>query len=215
MAENITRMMAKSGETRRPRTDKAKTQAVILDAAERLLVAEGYAAVSNRKIAQSCGLKPALILYHFKTMDDLFTALYRRAAERSLERHTAALAQQCPVSAIWDVNAEGEQTALALEFLAMANHRKFIRDEMAFYAEKIRALQVASLERYLQEQGLKPRPPFTPMALAVVLAAVARSLVMEAGVGIQLGHVEVKATFKTLLDSYFIPAADVPETTGP
>lgn len=191
---------------RRPRTDSAVTQAAILDAAENLIVEEGYAAVTARRVAARAGLKPPLVHYHFKTTQALLTALYRRGAEQSLQRHASALAQDDPLTAIWEVNAESDRTALGLEFMAMANHHKFIREEIARYAEQIRAIQVATLERYLRERCLQPRPPFGPMALSVMLAAISRSLVMEAGVGIHLGHAEAKAAVAALLENYFIPS---------
>lgn len=197
---------------RRPRTESSITQTVILDAAERLIVDEGYAAVTTRRVAEQSGLKPPLVHYHFKTTQALLTALYRRSAEQSLQRHASALAQNDPLTAILSVNAETDRTALALEFMAMANHHKFIREEIARYAEQIRAIQVTTLERYLREHQLRPRPPFDPMALSVILAAIARSLVMEAGVGIRLGHAETRAALAVFVRNYFVPAeaADEP-----
>ncbi|MCE7798881.1 TetR/AcrR family transcriptional regulator; helix-turn-helix transcriptional regulator [Sphingobium sufflavum] len=182
------------------------TQAIILDAAERLMLEEGYAAVTTRRVAECSGLKPPLVHYHFKTTDYLLTALYRRGAEQSLQRHASALAQDDPLTAIWRVNADGERTALALEFMAMANHRKFICEEISRYAEQIRAIQVAALERYLCERNLCARPPFGPLALSVMLAGAARALVMEKGVGIRLGHPELNAAIAELLQSYCVPA---------
>ena len=194
---------------RRPRTDSAVTRSVILDAAERVMVEEGYAAVTTRRIAERSGLKPPLVHYHFKTTDDLLTALYRRGAEQSLQRHASALAQEDPLTAMWRTNSDKERTALALEFMALANHRKFIREEIARYAEQIRAIQVATLERYLREQGLEGRP-FSPLALSVFLAGVARALVMEDGVGIRLGHEEAKEAITELLAGYFVAAEGTP-----
>lgn len=188
---------------RRPRTDSAVTRGEILDAAERVMVEEGYAAVTTRRVAERCGLKPPLVHYHFKTTDDLLTALYRRGAEQSLQRHASALAQDDPLTAMWRTNSDGERTALALEFMAMANHRKFIREEIARYAEQIRAIQVATLERYLRENGLVGRP-FSPLALSVILAGIARGLVLEDGVGIRLGHAEAQAAIADLLAGYFV-----------
>ncbi len=91
--------------------------------------------------------------------------------------------------------------------MAMANHRKFIREEIARYAEQIRAIQVATLERHLRARGL-PEGPFSPLALSVILAGVARALVMEDGVGIRLGHAEAEAAVAQLLDSYRAPGTD-------
>lgn len=169
------------------------------------MVEEGYASVSSRRVAARSGLKPSLVHYHFKTTEALLTALYRREAELSLQRHISALAQDEPLTAIWRVNAEQERTVLALEFMAMANHHKFIRGEISRYAERIRAIQVTTLERYLRERDLEPRPPFGPMALTVILAAISRSLVMEAGVGIHLGHAEAQSAIAEMLGGYVVP----------
>lgn len=171
------------------------------------MVEEGYAAVTTRRVAERSGLKPPLVHYHFKTTDALLTALYRRGAEQSLQRHASALAQDDPLTAMWRMNSDSERTALALEFMAMANHRKFIREEISRYAEQIRAIQVATLERYLREHGLQGQP-FAPLALSVILAGVARALVMEGGVGIRLGHEEAKAAIAELLTNYFTPKGD-------
>ena len=60
---------------------QAKNRAVLLDAAERLLLTEGYAAVTSRRVAAEAGLKPQLVHYYFATMDDLYLAVFRRRAE--------------------------------------------------------------------------------------------------------------------------------------
>ncbi len=59
------------------------------------MLEEGYAAVTSRRVAAQAGLKPQLVHYYFRTMDDLFLAAYRRRADQGLER----LAQALDVSA--------------------------------------------------------------------------------------------------------------------
>jgi AcrR family transcriptional regulator len=199
---------------RRPRTDSAVTRGVILDAAEVLMVEEGYAAVTTRRVAERSGLKASLIHYHFKTLDEMFKALYRRAAEQSLQRHISALALDDPVTAMWQLNIDGERTALAIEFMALANHRKVIREEIARYAEQIRAIQVVTLDRYLGQTG-RAAKPFSSLALSVILPGVARALVMEGGVGIRLGHAEARAAIKALMNSYLGGGNDTPAAAGP
>ena len=56
------------------------------------------------------------------------------------------------------------------------------------------------MKRYFRKAGIDPSP-FTPLALSVILAGVARALVMESGVGIELGHDETRETVLRLLDS--------------
>jgi len=55
------------------------------------MLSEGYAAVTSRRVAAEAGLKPQLVHYYFRTMDDLFLALYRRRADQGLERGRQAL----------------------------------------------------------------------------------------------------------------------------
>ena len=50
------------------------------------MLEEGYAAVTSRRVAAQAGLKPQLVHYYFRTMDDLFLAAYRRRADQGLER---------------------------------------------------------------------------------------------------------------------------------
>ena len=69
---------------RRIGAPEAKNRGVLLDAAEQLLLEEGYAAVTSRRVAEKAGLKPQLVHYYFRTMEDLFLAVFRRMAEAGL-----------------------------------------------------------------------------------------------------------------------------------
>ena len=59
----------------------AKNRGVLLDAAEQLMLEDGYAAVTSRRVAERAGLKPQLVHYYFRTMDELFIEVFRRRAE--------------------------------------------------------------------------------------------------------------------------------------
>lgn len=52
----------------------------VLDAAERLVSAEGFAGVSARRLASSLGVSRQLVYTHFGGLDGLWNALYRRGA---------------------------------------------------------------------------------------------------------------------------------------
>ena len=77
---------------RRIGAEDSKTRAQLLDAAEQLLLEEGYAAVTSRRVAAKAGLKPQLVHYYFRTMDDLFLEVFRRRAEENLARFERAVA---------------------------------------------------------------------------------------------------------------------------
>ncbi len=139
----------------------SKNRDVLLDAAERLMLAEGYAAVSSRRVAAEAGLKPQLVHYYFKTMDDLFLAMFRRRGDEGLVRQAAALASEQPVRALWEFSIDDAGTAMTMEFVALGNHRKEIRSEIAKYAGLLRDGQIASLATILDAAGVD-RDEFTP-----------------------------------------------------
>src|SRR5690606_18752606 len=50
----------------------AKNRTVLMDAAEQLMLEQGWATVTSRRIAEHAGLKPQLVHYYFRSMDELF-----------------------------------------------------------------------------------------------------------------------------------------------
>src|SRR6187399_1014731 len=64
----------------------SKTRAQLVDAAEALMVEEGYAAVTSRRVAAKAGLKPQLVHYYFRAMDDLYLEVFRRRADENFAR---------------------------------------------------------------------------------------------------------------------------------
>ncbi len=74
------------------RAPDAKNRTVLLDAAEKVMLEHGYAAVSSRRVAEQAGLKPQLVHYYFVNMDELLAEVFRRRAEQGLEFQAKALA---------------------------------------------------------------------------------------------------------------------------
>ena len=167
----------------------AKNRAVLLDAAERLMLEEGYAAVSSRRVAAAAGLKPQLVHYYFRTMDDLFLAVFRRRAEEGAERQARALASDHPIRALWEYSIDPRGTALTMEFVALANHRKEIRAEIARYAEQFRTQQIEALTTVLGGDGVD-LGSLPPVVLSVLLTSLSRVLVMERVLGTSVGHAD-------------------------
>jgi len=170
---------------RRIGAEDSETRATLLDAAQQLLLDEGHTAVTSRRVAAAAGVKPPLVHYYFRTMDDLVLAVFRRGAEANLARQAAALAAPRPLRALWAVSTDPRGTAVTLELMAMARHRPAIRAEIAAYAERFRAMQVAALEARLAE-----RPEVPPVVASVFMVALSQLLVLEGGLGVTTGHAE-------------------------
>ncbi|MGG7102633.1 TetR/AcrR family transcriptional regulator [Rhodococcus sp. 24CO] len=177
----------------------AKNRALLLDAAEQVMLEEGYAAVSSRRIAKKAGLKPPLVYYYFRTMDDLFLELFRRRATEGLERQAELLKSPQPLRALWEFSIAAEGTAFTMEFVALANHRKVIRAEIADYSERFRAAQLETMGNVLQEYGIDPKT-CPPAAALVLITSLSRVLVMEESLGVFGGHAETFA----LVEEYLV-----------
>ena len=184
---------------RRIGAESSATRAAMLDAAEALMREEGYAAVSTRKVAARAGLKPSLVHYYFPTTDDLLIALFRRGADQSDLMLEQALNADDPLRALWEFFADTSRTALTLEFMALANHRKTIRSFMLEHSEQMRERQVALLSRLSDLPG-SAFAGCPPAGLSLLLAGIGRALVMEGSMGVVGGHSEARAFVEQWLD---------------
>ncbi|MET0588762.1 MAG: TetR/AcrR family transcriptional regulator [Novosphingobium sp.] len=184
---------------RRIGAENSATRALILDATEGLIREEGYAAVSTRRVAARAGLKPSLVHYYFPTTDDLFLALSRRGADESDQMIADALASDDPIRALWSFLTDSSRTAMALEFMALANHRKAIRVHMAEHVESMRKREVEILTKLIGDRLTGP-DGCPPEGLSVVLAGIGRVLVMEGGLGVSAGHADARKFVEDWLD---------------
>lgn len=177
---------------RRIGAETSATRALILDAADKLIREEGYGAVSTRRVAAEAGFKPSLVHYYFPATDDLWLALFRRGAEQSDAMLEAALSAPDPLRALWDFFTDTSRTGMALEFMALANHKPAIRAEMVAHSEKMRERKVALLTRLLGDKVAGPIDCSTA-GFSLILAGIGRALIMEGGLGVGSGHAEARA----------------------
>jgi AcrR family transcriptional regulator len=162
----------------------------LLDAAEAIMVQDGYAAVSSRRVAAKAGLNSALVYYYFDTMDGLFIELFRRGSDRSIERLALALLSRQPLWSFWELTHDQENHARSMEFIALANHRKAIRAEIAAHSRRHRELQIDVLSRVLKSYGLDLET-WPPVTFILAMAGISRYLLMEEEFGIDTGHAEM------------------------
>jgi AcrR family transcriptional regulator len=187
--------------TRRIGAEDSKSRAALLDATEQIMLEEGYAAVSSRRIAERADLKPQLVHYYFRTMDDLFLAAFRRRAEIGIEHLSKLLSSGQPLRALWAFGDDPASTALNMEFVALANHRKSIRSEIARYAELFRSRQTEVLAAVMADRGIDT-DRFPPVAVMTVMTSISQILVLEEALGVTSGHAETRALVANLLDDF-------------
>jgi AcrR family transcriptional regulator len=185
---------------RRLGAEDSATRTALLDAAQVLMVEEGYAAVTSRRVAAKAGVKPPLVHYYFRAMDDLFVALVRRGAARARERQAAALASSQPLWALWELNADPAGRTFITEVVALANHRKELRAEIAEVARVLRQDQIDALTPVLERYGVAGS--VTPEAFLVAVNSVSQVLVMEDALGMDTGHAAARRLVEDVLTRY-------------
>jgi hypothetical protein len=92
-----------------------------------------------------------------------------------------------------------------MEFMALANHRKAIGVEIASYAERIRDAEEAAVAAALRAHGVDVGE-FPPVVMSMVIASLARIVLLEEGVGISRGHAEAKEFIARCLDRFELPS---------
>ncbi|MFI1235683.1 TetR/AcrR family transcriptional regulator [Nocardia salmonicida] len=170
--------------------ENSTSRSALLEAAEHIMLEEGYAAVSSRRLGTRAGVNPALVYYYFDNMDNLFVELFRRGADRSYERQLRALESAQPLWALWDAIHDQSHTALTMEFVALANHRKAIQAEIAESSRRFRSLQLDAVAKILADYGASA-VRYTPGALVLLMSSISRFLRMEEAFDVDAGHADV------------------------
>ncbi len=78
----------------------------ILEAARACLLADGYARLSTRKVADEAGVPLSQIHYHFGSKDELILSLLRAETDRLLERQTDMFRRELPLWKRWNLACE-------------------------------------------------------------------------------------------------------------
>ncbi len=178
--------------------ENSTTRALLLDAAERIMREEGYAAVSTRRIAALASANSALVYYYFGNMDNLFIELFRRGADGSYQRQLDALQSPQPLWALWEAIHDQSHTALTMEFVALANHRKAIRVEISNSSRRFRTLQLDAVSKIFSDNGLDSAP-YTPGAVVLLMSSISRFLRMEEAFAVDTAHQEAIDLIETFL----------------
>jgi AcrR family transcriptional regulator len=181
---------------RRPRAATAEKRARILDASEQIMLREGYAAVTSRRVEAVAGVK---LHYHFGTVDDLFVAVFRRRAERNVERIRDALSSPEPLRAWWALASDPRGTALLVELTAAANHRPRLQAEVAELARDVRRMEMDAVASMLDDYGIDPEE-FPPSLVAAAVQGLALVVVQDEVRGFDTAHSEAKAAIERLLE---------------
>ena len=169
----------------------------MLDGAEAILRDEGHAALTSRAVAERIGVKQRLVYYYFRTMDELVTEMFRRAAGRELTRLREACDSDAPLRALWDIEVHTTDPRLISELMALATRIEGLRSEVIHFIEESRHIQIDAIMAAMARSSKTSSIPAP--ALAMIASSVALALTREEQIGVRLGHGEMTAVIEAFL----------------
>ena len=84
--------------------------------------------------------------------------------------------------------------------MALANHNELIRNQIARDAETLRSMEAQAISDHLRRRGIEPR--LSPQFVSLLTNSMARLLVQEETLGIQIGHREAEALINSSFRSF-------------
>ena len=173
----------------------------IMDATEKVIRDEGYAAVSSRRVAEVAAIQQSLVYYYFESMDDLLVATFQRRAEKRMAVYEKDARSDKPVAAIWKDLNEGLDARMSFAFVSLASHNERVRDVYTRFLSQSRKLQADVIAKDATARGIDISPA-TPTALAFIIHSTSLVMAREAALGMTEGHDEVRSLLEGLLEKF-------------
>jgi TetR/AcrR family transcriptional regulator len=186
-------------------TARADTEQRFLDAAERLLVDIGYAAITTRKLADEAGANLGLVHYYFGSMGELFVRVLERFTAQLIARQRAMYAAPGPYIEKWReamryLDEDRPYQKIWWELQAMAWNRPEFQPRVArvhqAWREAMRGAVAKALKRYRLEDG-----ELSTEAWVTLIVTVNEGIILERLSGIDRGHRELLADIDRWLES--------------
>jgi AcrR family transcriptional regulator len=166
----------------------------LLDAAERLLIASGYAGLTTRKVAAEAGVNHGLVHYYFGSMEELLLQVLERFTDRLIERQRAMYAADVPFLEKWrtamrwlDEDVEAGYPKVWWELQAMAWNHPGMRERLVRVDETWRSVLRANFAPALDEYGID----FPLEAVVSLVMTFNKGVQIEQLSGVRSGHGEL------------------------
>jgi AcrR family transcriptional regulator len=176
-------------------TRRETATTALLDAAERLLIASGYAGLTTRRVAAEAGVNHGLVHYYFGSMEELLLQVLERFTDRLIERQTAMYeADDVPFLDKWQTamrwleqDVQAGYPKVWWELQAMAWNHPEMRDRLVRVDETWRSLLRAHFASALDEYGID----FPLEAVVALVITFNKGVQIEQLSGISAGHREL------------------------
>lgn len=208
----------------RPRVvgDEREAATRLLDAAESILVADGYPAVTTRRLGAVAGVNHGLVHYYWDSLEDLLAAVLERFTQRQLDRQRALYGRDVPFLERWreavghllESDRENGHHKVWLELQALAWNRPGMRERVAAVDAARRAVVVEALERAVAAGEVDTRG--WPLEAVVALVVTANEgMLLQQRTGAEAGHSALLDVVEQALGGGSGWAHVSPASTGP
>ncbi len=178
-----------------------------LDAAERLLIREGAAGISTRKLAVEAGQNHGLVHYYFGSVNELLLQTLERFTTRILERQRAMYGSAEPFIEKWRKAMGFVEEDLASgypkvwgELQTLAWNKPELRERMRDVTDQWRSVLREAFAGAIEEYGLD-ESPFSVEAWTALVMQFNEGLLFERLLGFDRGHEALLAAIDAWLSS--------------
>jgi TetR/AcrR family transcriptional regulator len=171
-------------------TARSAAEEALLDAAERLLVEVGYAAITTRRLAEEAGVNHGLVHYYFGSNENLLVRALERFTERMIDRQRELYATDLPFVDKWRtamrylVSEDVTYEKIWLELQALGWNNPDLRERLARVNAEWRTVLTEAFEEPHRELGIE-----IPLdALVSLVMTFNLGVMVERLGGIETGH---------------------------
>jgi AcrR family transcriptional regulator len=200
MAERLARERAVS-------PSRARAVEGFLDAAERLLIEDGHAGITTRRLAHEAGLNQGLVHYYFGSLDEVLLQALERFTQRLIARQRAMYEAQTPFIEKWrtamgflDRDLAAGYPKIWLELQALGWNRPEIAERIALVNSEWRRVLTDAFGKAAEEYGLEPSD-FPVDAMVSLVMTFNQGIQLERLSGITEGHESLLAWIERWLQS--------------
>jgi AcrR family transcriptional regulator len=186
---------------------RSATAESFLDAAERLLVEIGHAAISTRRLAAEAGANQGLVHYYFGSMDELFVQVLERFTDRLIARQREMYGAAGPFIEKWRTAWRFQEEDLSagyskiwMELQALSWNRPDLRPRVAHVNNEWRAVLREAYASAAAEYGLDEQQ-FPVDALVAMTMTFGQGFALERLEGIDEGHAQLLDWIERWLES--------------
>ena len=172
---------------------RSAAEEALLDAAERVLVASGYAGITTRRLAEEAGVNHGLVHYYFGSVENLLVRVLERFTERQIARQREMYAADIPFLEKWRtamrylMSEDFAYEKVWFELQALGWNHPEQRERLARVNDEWRAVLTEAFAEPHRELGIE-----MPLeALVSLVITFNEGVMLERLSGIETGHREL------------------------